>query len=191
MICLDVLAVGSLIRDSDGSISEAHSTSTLIRADDVNIVVDTSSRQRRADVSTAFRQLKVLPKDVNIVVLTHTHSDHVGNIDMFPKAKLLIHKGEKGDFRGAKFVDEDMEIAKGVKLVHTPGHTKGSMSVFVEADRRYVIAGDAVPLKDNFLKMVPPSLNYDMDLALESLKKIIDYADVVIPGHDRPFMTER
>ena len=44
MIKLDILAVGSLKRDEDGSILEAHSTSTMIRTDDRIIVVDTSSK---------------------------------------------------------------------------------------------------------------------------------------------------
>jgi glyoxylase-like metal-dependent hydrolase (beta-lactamase superfamily II) len=192
MISLDILTIGSLVRDAEGNITEADSTSTLIRADGLNIVVDTSSKERKPHMKTAFKQLMVLPKDVDIVVLTHTHSDHIGNNDMFPKAEFLVHSGEKGNIKGARVIDsEEEEIAKGIRLVHTPGHTHGSMSVFVDADRKYAIAGDAIPLKENVQKMVPPGLNYDAKLALESLKKIIDYADMVVPGHDYPFMTDR
>jgi glyoxylase-like metal-dependent hydrolase (beta-lactamase superfamily II) len=63
--------------------------------------------------------------------------------------------------------------------------------VFVDADRRYVVAGDAIPLEDNFRKMVPPRLNTDSALALQSIKNISQYAQVVIPGHGFPFMTDR
>lgn len=62
--------------------------------------------------------------------------------------------------------------------------------MFVEADRRYVIAGDTIPLEANFRKNVPPALNSDPDLALESIKRVRRYADVVIPGHGFPFMAE-
>lgn len=62
------------------------------------------------------------------------------------------------------------------------------MSVFVEADRRYVIAGDAIPMENNFRKMVPPAINCDAEEALQSIKKIKRYADVIIPGHGFPFM---
>jgi N-acyl homoserine lactone hydrolase len=191
MISLDVLAIGNLKRDAEGNILEAHSTSTLIRTEDMNIVVDTSSKQRQADMKTSFKQLMVLPKDVDVVVLTHTHSDHIGNNDMFPKAEFIVHSGEKGQINGARIIDEDMDLTKGIRLVHTPGHTPGSISVFIDSDVKYAIAGDAIPLKDNVLKMVPPKVNYDAKLALESLKKITGYADMVIPGHDHPFMTER
>lgn len=72
--------------------------------------------------------------------------------------------------------------------MHTPGHTKGSMSVFIKSERKYVIAGDAIPTENNFRRMVPPATNYDKDLALQSIKMIKGYADVVIPGHGNPFM---
>ena len=86
-------------------------------------------------------------------------------------------------------VTEDIEIAEGVRLVHTPGHTPDSMSVFVKADRNYAVAGDAVPLEDNIRKKVPPRLNCDPDLAMQSIKSIVRFADVIVPGHGFPFMT--
>jgi len=61
----------------------------------------------------------------------------------------------------------------------------------VDADRRYVVAGDAIPLEDNFFLNIAPKLNTDPDLALQSIKKIRDYADVIIPGHGFPFVTDR
>lgn len=192
MVELDVLAVGWLAYAEDGTIKEAHSTSTLVRAEGRTIVVDTSSKEMKPALKILFKQIGVFPKDVDTVVLTHTHSDHSGNLDMFPGAQVIHHSGEKGEIKGARvIVEETLEIAKGVKLVHTPGHTPGSMSVFVEADRRYVIAGDAVPLEDNYLKMVPPGQCCDARLALQSLKSIVSYADVVVPGHGFPFMTSR
>jgi glyoxylase-like metal-dependent hydrolase (beta-lactamase superfamily II) len=57
----------------------------------------------------------------------------------------------------------------------------------VQADRRYVIAGDALPTEENYVKNVPPGINYDPDLAMESIKRIVGYADVVVPGHGLPF----
>lgn len=189
---MDVLAVGWLDFAEDGTIKEAHSTSTLVRTEGRTIVVDTSSKEMRPALKTSFKQIGVFPKDVDTVVLTHTHSDHSGNLDMFPGAQVIYHKGEKGEIPGARVIEEEsLVIAKGVKLVHTPGHTPGSMSVFVEADRKYAITGDAVPLEDNYLKMVPPRTCYDARLALQSLKSIVSYADVVVPGHGFPFMTSR
>ena len=187
---LDVLAIGYLIRDETGKILQAHSTSTLIRTDDRLIVVDTSSKEMRPALRIALKQIGVFAKDVDTVVLTHNHNDHTANCDMFPNAKVLIHSGEDHPRRGAEVVDGDMSLAKGIELRHTPGHSWDSMSVFVEGpDRKYVIAGDAIPLEDNFRKNVPPALHVCKDLAMKSLKTIADYADVIIPGHGGPFKT--
>ena len=189
MVKLDILAVGNLERDDDGNILQAHSTSTLIRSGDRLIVVDTSSRYLRPALKNSFRELGVFMKDVDTVILTHSHSDHIENLDLFPNAKVYLHAGgEEVPFKH-ETVTEDIEIAEGVRLVHTPGHTPDSMSVFVKADRNYAVAGDAVPLEDNIRKKVPPRLNYDPDLAMQSIKSIVRFADVIVPGHGFPFMT--
>ena len=189
MVKLDILAVGNLERDDDGNILQAHSTSTLIRSGDRLIVVDTSSKYLRPALKNSFRELGVFMRDVDTVILTHSHSDHIENLDLFPNAKVYLHAGgEEVPFKH-ETVTEDIEIAEGVKLVHTPGHTPDSMSVFVKADRNYVVAGDAVPLEDNIRKKVPPRLNYDPDLAMQSIKSLVRFADVIVPGHGFPFMT--
>lgn len=192
MIQLDVLCVGDLERDTDGGILKADSTSVLIRVPGHNIVVDPSTEYMLPGIRDSFRHIGIFPKDVDIVVLTHTHGDHMQNIQFYPNARVFVHSGSDADMPNARVVESpDFKLCEGVRLVHTPGHSPESMSVFVDADRHYVVAGDAVPLEDNFRRNVPPALNTDRDLALESIKRIRDYADVVIPGHGFPFMTDR
>lgn len=191
MIQLDILAVGNLERDDEGKILEANSTSVLIRTPDHLIVVDPSTKYMRPAVKTSFKQIGVFPHDVDIVVLTHAHGDHTENLDLYRKAKVYIHSGSSVEIPGATLVEGDeFRICEGVRMVHTPGHCPEECSVFVEADRKYVIAGDTIPLEDNFRKNVPPAFNTDPELALESIKKIRKYADVVIPGHGFPFMAD-
>lgn len=191
MNSIDILVLGHLERNEDGTVKpdDTWSTSTLIRTSDGhNIVVDTSRAFMKPAIRTSLKQIgKVFPEDIDIVVLTHAHSDHMENNDLFKKAKIYIHSGEEAGVPGAIVVDKDMEIAKGVRLVHTPGHTAGSMSVFVEADRKYAIVGDAMPLKDNYTKRKIPASNVDPVAAERSMKQIIAYADVIVPGHDYPF----
>lgn len=191
MIQLDILAVGNLERDEEGRILEANSTSVLIRTPDRLIVVDPSTKYMKPMVKTSFKQIGVFPKDVDTVILTHSHRDHVENLGFYKNAKVYIHSGASEEIPGATVIDDDeFKICEGVTMVHTPGHCPEECSVFVEADRRYVIAGDTIPLEANFRKNVPPALNSDPDLALESIKRVRRYADVVIPGHGFPFMAE-
>jgi len=191
MIKLDVLAIGSFQRDEEGRVFDAHSSSVLIRTDERMIVVDTSTPYIKPAIKTAFKQIGVLPKDVDTVILTHSHHDHVGNNGMFENAVILMHPDESGNVSGAKPLKTGTEMIPGVKIVHTPGHTSGSISVFVKADMKYVIAGDAIPKYGNYEKMVPPAINIDKELALESIKMITKYADVIVPGHDPPFIVNR
>lgn len=195
MNSLDILVLGHLERRDDGGVDldNTWSTSTLVRTDDGhNIVVDTSMPYMKSGIRTSFKQIgKIFPEDVDIVVLTHVHPDHIGNCSMFKNADIYVRSEELDLMPGAVGIDTDREIAKGVRLVHTPGHTSGSMSVFVEADRRYVLAGDAIPLADNYHKMVPPKLNQNPEMAMESMRKIIGYADVIVPGHDKPFAVRK
>lgn len=191
MNSIDILVLGHLERDEGGSVipSDTWSTSTLVRTDDGhNIVVDTSMDFMKPAIRTSLKQIgKVFPEDIDIIVLTHAHKDHMGNNDLFKKAKIYVHAEEDIDMPGIVRVSKEIQIAKGVRIVPTPGHTKGSISVFVDSDKHYAIVGDAVPLKDNYLKKKVPAVNIDPDIASESMKKIVAYADVIVPGHDQPF----
>jgi N-acyl homoserine lactone hydrolase len=186
---VEVLCSGSIRKEGD-VVLEAHSSSSLIRSDTWNIVVDTSSLEYRDRVLAALGRMGLDPADVDIVVNTHLHHDHCSNNDLFRNAALMAHSRE-GPGSGYRKIENDLEVCPGVYLVHTPGHTPGSISVFVETGLRYVIAGDALPTRDNYLKWVPPGLNYDPDLALASMKEIVAFADVIVPGHGGPFRIDR
>lgn len=191
MNSLDVLVIGHLERADDGSVidTDTWSTSTLIRTGDGhNIVVDTSKEFMRSAIKTSLKQIgKVFPEDIDMIVLTHAHADHCENNSLFKNARIYVHSAEEVDIPDAVRVDKDMEIAKGVKIVCTPGHTAGSLSVFVDGDLHYAIVGDAIPTKSNYLKMKIPALHCDSEAAMLSMKKIIAYADVIVPGHELPF----
>jgi len=75
----------------------------------------------------------------------------------------------------------------GIAILPTPGHCAGAISVFVTANRKYVVCGDALPTRENYQKHVPPFINTSPRLAMKSMDFIISWADVVIPGHDAPF----
>jgi glyoxylase-like metal-dependent hydrolase (beta-lactamase superfamily II) len=178
------------IRRHEGLVLEAHSSATLVMCGDRRIMVDTSTTERRQALLRGLDDNGISPEDVDTVVLTHLHGDHTQNLDLFSRATVMAHADEIPP-RDIEPVIEDDEICEGVRLVHTPGHTRGSMSVLVEADRKYVIAGDALPTRDNYIKWVPPNLNYFPELALRSMERIVEMADVIVPGHDDAFEVDR
>jgi glyoxylase-like metal-dependent hydrolase (beta-lactamase superfamily II) len=177
-----LLKPGSILRDGAGRILDARSSVALIAIGRRRIVVDTGLAGEGELICLALSRLNLSPEDIDTVINTHSHPDHCGNNHLFTEARVLAPKeGTEGE-----------EIAPGVTAIETPGHSLDSISVVVLSGRgsskeTVVIAGDALPTMGNFLQNVPPALHIDRDLAVQSMARIIAIADVVIPGHDRPF----
>jgi len=180
-----LLKSGSIERDQAGNILDARSSVTLIKTERGWIIVDTGQVGDEEEILKALVDLGLEKSDIDIIVNTHSHPDHCANNRLFSRAKTIYPK------------DGEL-IAPGVRALVTPGHSPDSISVVVDAtiqqgdemaptSRRVVIAGDALPTLGNFQKRVPPAVHYDRALAVASMNKIIEMADMVIPGHDRPF----
>ena len=178
-----VVLCNGFIRRDGKVVLEAHSSSTLVRGKGHIIVVDTSSSEYRPRIEERLREIEVDPDDVGILINTHHHLDHGANNDLFPKARQISGPLGKGN--------DPLSVIPGIQVVGTPGHTPESVSVFVEAEKRYAIVGDAIPTRGNFQKWVIPSAHYDVKLALRSMERIAEFAEVIVPGHDAPFRSNR
>ncbi len=176
-----LLKPGHLERDDEGKILEARSSVTLILAGSKKIVVDTGLEEEADMIRGRLAELGLSPEEVDIVINTHDHPDHCENNGLFKRARVLSGKGE------GRLKEGDV-VASGVWIMETPGHTLDSISVVCESSRRIVVAGDALPLMGNYLKGVPPRLHGDRDLAMKSMARIVEAADLVVPGHDLPFL---
>ena len=76
--------------------------------------------------------------------------------------------------------------------METPGHTHGSITVVADTNEgRVAAAGDALPTLGNYQKWVPPGINFDRRTALISMEKIVDAADIIVPGHDDKFRPDQ
>ncbi|MBC7108260.1 MAG: MBL fold metallo-hydrolase [Methanomassiliicoccales archaeon] len=186
---VEILCEG-MIRKAGGFVVEAHSSSILVYNDEMRAIVDTSSSAYREKLLSSLRNLGIGCNEIDVVVVTHLHHDHTGNNDLFARARFIAHANEYPPDHYMK-ISSDVDLFEGVHIVHTPGHTRGSISVFVESESRVAIVGDALPTRDNYAKWLPPAIHYDASEALESIKRIVGFADLVIPGHDRPFKIDR
>ena len=61
-----------------------------------------------------LKQLGLTPNDIKTVILTHSHWDHTGNLNIFKNAKIIKS-------------DDLSELPKELKPIKTPGHTKDSI----------------------------------------------------------------
>jgi glyoxylase-like metal-dependent hydrolase (beta-lactamase superfamily II) len=145
------------------------------------VVVDTGfteevgTRRGRTFLRSPREGLAVVGIDagqVEQVILTHCHYDHIGNQALFPRATFSIQDEElafytgryaaRPAFRGSiepedvcslvrlnyeerlRFVDGDAEIAPGIRVHKVGGHTAGMQIVSVETSRgRAVVTSDA------------------------------------------------
>ena len=131
--------------------------------------------------------LGVTPADIKYVAISHTHPDHIGNVEMFPQSMLLVQKAEYdwpsplgvGRFKPEHPVtklegDHDVFGDGSVTILSTPGHTPGHQSLLVKLPKTgaIVLSGDAVHFKDNWDKRRVPAGNTDKDKTLASMDRI-------------------
>lgn len=74
-----------------------YSNSVLIANGKNSILVDTGAKASLQTFKILFRQFNINPEDVKLIVLTHTHYDHSGNLKALVEltgAKVIVHKNE-------------------------------------------------------------------------------------------------
>jgi glyoxylase-like metal-dependent hydrolase (beta-lactamase superfamily II) len=158
-----------------------------------------------------LEQLGYGPGDVTHALLSHLHCDHAGNVSAYEgtQARIIVHERElkaalavegksqgpyvRSSYESTEFetVAGDTEILPGIKMIETPGHTPGSMSLLVTTKRAGVLlfAADAVYLRDSYrprLKM--PGIVWSEDdwrASADRIRTIEDEQDaLVVCGHD-------
>jgi glyoxylase-like metal-dependent hydrolase (beta-lactamase superfamily II) len=123
--------------------------------------------------------------DVSLIVLTHGHFDHSeGAQRLHDMTGADVVSLDPAFTVGAEAVTRDGErlSAAGVtlRLIHTPGHSSDSLSLYVEDDPA-VLTGDTILGRGTTVVAHPDGVLADY---LESLKRLRDLGDVVVlPGH--------
>lgn len=92
-------------------------------------------------------------------------------------------------------VDDNEEIAKGVHVMFTPGHTEDHASLIVDARiaglrARVAIAGDAIISYSYFAAGKIWNHNgdfYDKAAAKKSMGRLVEVSDIIVPSHGSPF----
>lgn len=172
------------------------------------------------EIGPQLERLGLSPADVRTVVMTHLHTDHAGGLHHFPKSDIFVSRTEwdhasglMGRMRGylndtfpdwlrPRLVDFAPEPSEGfassfrltsagdVRLVPTPGHTPGQMSVVVDEDEgaRVFIAGDASYTEELMLRGAVDGVSPDDATAKATLERIRRFSEqaptVYLPSHD-------
>jgi N-acyl homoserine lactone hydrolase len=172
------------------------------------ILVDPAHVGRRTFLWDSFASRSLAPGDIDMVVLTHAHWDHVQNIDVFDHAPLYMHPDERRycehphpndwatpAWTGAVLERMDIreigdgdELIPGVGIVDLAGHTAGSIGITVASDEGLsLITGDALHYASVAVSRRSPLIFWDADQARASIDRAIAVADIIYPGHDQAF----
>jgi len=188
------------------------SSIVLIESQGHAVLIDTGFRNERniskenlesnkRHVEAAFSAYKYSTSDVEEIFVTHWHHDHVGNAPLFPSAvlrygappniSLQAIMEEYSITNTARQLDPADEWVPGVSVFSTPGHNEHHHSVLVHyEDLTIVIAGDCIVSQSYYDNDAVWKYNgdfYSEKMAIQSMKKIIQTADLIIPGHGHPF----
>ena len=166
--------------------------------------IGTATRPKK--LAAQLAEIGVKPDSVTMVAVSHTHGDHVGNVDMFPASTLLIQKaevdwafaeGKQPPFKKDRPTqrlngDHDVFGDGSAVILSTPGHTPGHQSLLVHlAKTGYVVlTGDLAHFKDNWDKDRVPSMNTSADETHASHAKVVkvvaDKKAQLWINHDKP-----
>lgn len=169
-----------------------------------NAGIDDAYRPRRVELTSLLRDRAIEPDDVVAVVNSHLHFDHCGQNPMLfgsstcfyaqaAEFELVENDPSYTDATWAlcpdsqrRTIQGDDEIADGVTVLATPGHTAGHQSVLVEADdRRVIIGAQVVWHADELAAETASPANVDpipelQAAAVESIRRITSLRPEVI-----------
>ena len=195
------------------------------------ILIDAGNSNQENRLLGAFERLGVRPEEIQLILATHGHADHVGSAAKLAEitgAPIAIHQAdqewlEKGIlgtppsvtrwgrmmasmfgtaesfFRfqpaaaGVVFGDEDFYLADfGIpgKVIATPGHSPGSVSVLLDNMDAFVgdQAMNGLPFRT---RPGLPILAEDIEAVKESWRKMLkEELRTIYPGHGKPFPAE-
>ena len=165
----------------------------LVRGNEA-AVVDTGSSGSVDEIGTALSTLGATYDDVRHVILTHSHPDHVGSL-----AGVLDAASSATPYAGALDIPNisgptdvtavgDGDDVFGLRVIDTPGHTPGSISV-LDPGIGLLIAGDALTGNSDGTALSGPNERFtsDMDTGHRSILKLAGYeVEAVGMGHGQP-----
>jgi glyoxylase-like metal-dependent hydrolase (beta-lactamase superfamily II) len=158
------------------------------------------------------------PADIGTIIHTHLHNDHCENDYKCENAAIYVHQKELErihdphplDFRyledyiedveengQLRVLTEDMEIVPGIRVIHTPVHTEGGMTVLIETTAGTAAITGFCVIKENFdppntirameMEVIPPGTPVSPYDAYDTMLAVRDMADILLPLHEPEF----
>lgn len=205
------MEVESLIREIEENIfiipgQSPSSHAYLVRGLYKNALIDTGTRGNFSRIVQALSQIGLKVSDIQLVLCTHEHYDHIGGISFFYETAILaadrfaatkielqdeyvihaaVHGEESIKTRINLWLENRVLFDFGnykLKVLHTPGHTSGCICLY-EPFRQFMFTGDTVFDQGRISKISDSGSNGDY---INSLERLNTYkVRRMFPGHGR------
>jgi glyoxylase-like metal-dependent hydrolase (beta-lactamase superfamily II) len=133
-----------------------------------------------------LKQIGVAPAEIKTIGLSHSHPDHISNLNMFPNANLIMQQAEYewdspfgGDVRSHSDItkitgDHDLFGDGSAVMLSTPGHTPGHQSLLVRLKQTgtVILSGDIVHWAEDWARRPVPEFNTDAKQTIHSMDRI-------------------
>ena len=139
---------------------------------------------------------EALGKPLKAIVLTHGHLDHTGSLKYLKEktgALIAAHRDEEDLILEKTDLRPDVklrggELFEGLRVIHTPGHTRGSICLLDEKTGTLFV-GDLVVERDGELEEVPHHYSLDPEMNRRSIAKLLDLEfENLLPAHGKPLL---
>lgn len=158
-------------------------------------VVDTGTAGSEGDIAAALERIGLGWDAVGHVIATHLHGDHIGSLaavlDAAPDATGYAGPEDLPSISAPRplVAVADGDDVFGLRIIATPGHTPGSISVLDEAVG-ILVAGDALGTSGGAVQGSNPQFTDDMDAALASVAKLGTFEfETLLVGHGDPIVS--
>lgn len=221
---LDVLAVGYAVESnidqpSRNKFMKATGSCCLVHSNQMLILFDTMGPWESSKLIECLATRKVHQDDIEYLVCSHSHPDHIGNLNLFTKAKkhfvgTSVYTNDSYDLncfeptgsykfksvRSTMEMDvityEDFQLDTNLVIEPTQGHTMECISLIVKnCDSLGTVAlvGDLFEngddVTDESIWLGAGSQNSDLQRA--NRERIYNKVDAIMPGHGSLFKTDK
>jgi glyoxylase-like metal-dependent hydrolase (beta-lactamase superfamily II) len=199
-----------------------------IKGSSQKILVDTGAtaamfRERGAteedliSMESGLAKFGVSPEEIDLVLLTHLHCDHVELAHLYRKAKFIVQKKEldyayhphpvdadfyiRSFFEGINYdiINGDQQIEPGLSVFLTPGHSPGGQSIEIKTSSGQVIIPgfccttntfeQTEAMKQRGWEVTIPLIHHDAREIYDSVLKVKKRADIILSLHGPEYIS--